>query len=326
MYLGELISLLTAISWTATAMFAEAASKRMGSLSLNVIRMLLSLVMLSLTLWLTMGSPYPIMADSQTWFWLCLSGFVGYVLGDYCLFQGYVLMGSRFGQLLMTLSSPAAAITAWFLLGESMSPLAILGMIITMSGIAMSVLSKGNDGTKVQLKLPPKGLLFGIAAGVGQGVGLVLSKVGMEHYSASIAALGITDLNTFVVSNAIIPIPLGTMMPFASTMIRAVIGMIGFSVALMLLSHNGTRRLLHAISDRKAMLCAFLAAIFGPFIGVSLSLMATLYTSAGIAQTIMALTPVLIIAPAYIFFHQRIKWIEVLGACISVIGVSLFFI
>lgn len=326
MYVGELISLGVAISWTATALFAEVASKRMGSLPLNVLRMALSLTLLSLTLYVTLGAPLPPMADRSTWFWLSLSGFVGYVLGDFCLFQSYVLMGARFGQLLMTLSSPSAAITAWLLLGERMQPLALLGMVVTILGISMSILGKGDDHHKVALKLPLKGILLGIGAGAGQGVGLVLSKVGMQHYEAAIAAGGITDMYAYTAPDALLPVSLGVMMPFASTFIRAVIGMIGFSVALFLFTKQGGRRLLQGISDRKAMLCALGAALFGPFVGVSLSLMATLYTNAGIAQTIMAITPILILAPAYLLFKQKVTMIEVCGAVISVIGVALFFI
>ena len=59
MFIGELISLFVALSWTATALFAEVGSKRMGSLPFNTIRMTMSLCFLVLTLWLVMGVPYP---------------------------------------------------------------------------------------------------------------------------------------------------------------------------------------------------------------------------------------------------------------------------
>ena len=321
-YTGELISLVVAMSWTATALFAEVASKRMGSLPLNVVRMVLSLLLLGLTLWVTLGVPFPPLANGQTWFWLSLSGFVGYVLGDYCLFQSYVLMNSRFGQLFMTLASPAAALAAWILLGEKMSLLALLGMIITMSGIGMSILSKGGETSGLSLKLPWKGVLFGIGAGFGQGVGLVLSKVGMQHYEAAIGR----DLNFILDPGALFPVSLDFMMPFASTMIRAVTGLIGFSIALFLFTKTGKQKLQAGVRDGKAMSCALGAAMFGPFVGVSLSLMATLYTNAGIAQTIMATTPVLIIAPSYFLFRQKVTALEILGAIISVIGVTLFFL
>ena len=331
MYTGELISLVVAFSWTATALFAEVASRRIGSLPLNVVRMSMSLILLAVTLWLTLGVPYPLFADGKAWLWLCLSGFVGYVLGDYCLFQSYILIGSRFGQLFMTLSAPSAAIAAWVLLGEAMTPLALLGMLVTLTGIGISVLNKGGEDEngkkrKLKLKLPVKGVIMGVCAGMGQGIGLVLSKVGMGYYESSIAAQGVTDMATYVAPGAVIPVALGTMMPFASTLIRAIMGFIGFTIALLVFTKNGKKRLNYAVHDRKAMLFTFGATMFGPFIGVSLSLMATLYTNAGIAQTIMALTPIFILAPAYFLLHQKVTFREVLGAIISISGVCLFFL
>ena len=47
MFIGELISLGVALSWTATALFAEVGSKRMGSLPFNTIRMTMSLLLLN---------------------------------------------------------------------------------------------------------------------------------------------------------------------------------------------------------------------------------------------------------------------------------------
>ena len=311
-----------AVSWTATALFAEVASKRMGSLPLNTVRMTMSLTLLVLTLWLTMGVPYPRYADSGTWMWLLLSGVVGYVIGDYCLMQGYIYIGSRFGQLFMTLSAPTAAITGRLLLGEQMRPLAIIGMVVTLGGIAMSILSKRDNS--VRLNLPRKGLFFATMAGICQGFGLVLSKIGLMHYDAAIAATGISQQTT--PTEALLPLPLYLSVPFAATMIRATMGLIGFFLPLALFNKDWKAKLNHAVHDRKAMWCVLGATVFGPFIGVSASLLATQYTSTGIAQTLFALTPVLIIAPAALLFHQKVTVREVIGAVISVTGVCLFFI
>ena len=307
-YLGEIISLTVAVSWTVTALFAEIGSKRLGSLQMNVIRMLLSLVMLGATLWYFTGSPYPLYADGKAWFWLSMSGFVGYLLGDYCLFNSYIWIGSRFGQLFMTLAPPTAALAGWMMLGETLSWNALLGMIVTLTGIGISVLNKGTSH-KLSLKLPLKGVLFGIGAGVGQGIGLVLSKVGMNFYEASIPA-GEEAVASF--------------MPFASTFIRAVTGAIGFLCVMGMQKQFHTLRT--SLRDRKGMNAALWATVTGPFIGVSLSLMAVQYTEAGIASTLMALTPVFIICPAHFFFKQAVTFKEIVGACISVLGVSLFFV
>jgi len=307
-FLGESIALVVALSWTATALFADAASHRLGALPLNLIRMILSLIMLSILLWLTTGSPYPLFADEEAWKWLALSGLVGYVFGDFCLFNSYIIFGSKYGQLFMTLAPPIAGITGWLFLGEEMRWTSWLAMFVTLCGIAFSIMVK--QGNSVKVKLPFKGILFGIGAGLGQGVGLVLSKIGLNHYALSIPEDA--------------PESITMLMPFAGTYIRALAGLVGF--AIILLFRKEMRLVLDGIHDRKGMTYATLTTFFGPFIGVSLSLMAVQYTQAGIASTLMALTPVLIIIPYSILHKQKISLRELAGTIITLTGVAMFFL
>ena len=308
-HLGEIIALVVAMSWTVTALFADKASHRLGSMTANVIRLVLATIFLALILWVGIGSPYPVYADGKAWVWLAASALVGYVFGDWCLFNCYLSIGARFGQLFMTLAPPMAAIAGWAILGETLSWKSGLAMAVTLSGIAISILSK-EEGQHVHLTLPLKGVLLGLGAGLGQGVGLVLSKVGMEHYADMIPADAPAHMNT--------------LLPFASTMIRAVVGAAGF-LALMALQ-NKTKELRAATHDRKGLGYALIMTLFGPVIGVSLSLMAVRYTSAGIASTLMALTPVFILIPYAFIYHQRIKARELLGVLVSMTGVALFFL
>jgi drug/metabolite transporter (DMT)-like permease len=278
-------------------------------MSANVIRLVLATFFLTLILWLGIGRPYPLYADGKTWAWLAASAFVGYLFGDWCLFNCYLSIGARFGQLFMTLAPPMAAIAGWALLGETLTWKSILAMAVTLLGIAISILSK-EAGKQVHLTLPLKGVLLGLGAGFGQGVGLVLSKVGMEHYAQLIPPDA--------------PSRMGTLLPFASTMIRALIGATGFLILMLL--QKKTKELKAASHDRKGLGYALVMTIFGPVVGVSLSLMAVRYTSAGIASTLMALTPVFILLPYALIYHQRIKARELLGVAVSMTGVALFFL
>ena len=305
---GELLSLLVAVMWTFTALFAEVASKRMGTLVLNVWRMLLTILLLGIALWWTCGKPWPQYASTDVWKWFLASGFMGFVFGDYCLFNAYIVMGSRFGQLFMTLASPFAAIAAWFMMGETMSLLALLGMIVTLSGIGISIMGKDDAGTR-HLKLPRKGILLGIGAGMGQGIGLVLSKQGLMHYAAEIPAEA-TDV--------------AAMMPFAGTQIRAIMGLIGFGATLLFLGK--WRNMLRFFTDVRGAAAAMGAILLGPFFGVSLSLMAVGMTNTGVAQTLMSLTPILILWPSRMMFGTKVSMQEVVGAVIAVAGASLFFL
>lgn len=112
-YLGQSIALAVAVSWTVCALLSETVSRRLGAHVVNVLRMVLSLLFIGALLWVCTGSPLPPRADATTWGWLLASGLVGYVFGDYCLFNAYLLIGSRFGQLFMTLAPAVSAVAGW---------------------------------------------------------------------------------------------------------------------------------------------------------------------------------------------------------------------
>lgn len=302
-YLGELISIGVAFSWTATALLSEFGSKRLGNLTLNVLRMALALLFSLVLFWVVMGSPLPPIGSMEACGWMLLSGLVGYVIGDFCLFQCYIIIGSRYGQLFMTLAPLSAALMAWVTLGQQMSMMSIVAMLVTLTGIGISVIGRG-EHHKVSLKLPANGVLFAVGAAICQGVGLVLSKIGMDHYQT-------TDMPEWLI-------------PFSANFFRCVAGIIGFM--LLLYWREGFAPLRTAMHDRKGLTVATATTVFGPFVGVGFSLMAVQYTDAGIASTLMAMTPVIILLPSYWLFGQKITWRSVIGALISVVGVSLFFL
>ena len=309
-HIGEIISLGVAVSWTITAWFADKASRRVGAMVTNVLRLALATLFLGILLWITLGHPYPIYADSNTWLWLGLSALVGYVFGDYCLFNCYLYIGPRFGQLMMTLAPPLAAIAGWLMLGETLSWKSILAMGVTLCGIGISILSRDSGSKYFKLDLPLKGIILGVGAGVGQGVGLVLSKIGMQYYADALPVDA--------------PSSMETLLPFASTMVRAIIGGLGFFLILCL--QKNFRKLKSAVKDPVAMKYASIITLFGPAVGVSLSLMAVRYANAGIASTLMALTPVFILAPEVLINKKKIRFKEMVGLAVSITGVALFFL
>ena len=310
-YFGESISILVACSWTCTALFFEYAGKRIGSLQVNLIRLVFAGIMLALLLFVTSGSLFPVGADVKSWVWLSLSGLVGFVFGDLCLFYSYTLITSRFSQLIMTLAPPFAALFGFIFLGEKTGIMGLFGMAITLTGIAISVLKRSGHkegDTKLALQLPIHGVLLALCGSLGQGLGIVLSKKGMLYYEQS--------LN--------LPHLLGNYIPFAATQIRVFTGIVGFSLIILL--SGRWPKLKEAIVNKKGMWATFGGSFFGPFLGVSLSLWAVRYTQTGIASTIMATVPILIIVPYSIIHKQKPKWIEVVGAILCVLGVACFFI
>ena len=298
-YPGELAALATAVCWTVTAMSFESAGKRVGSLTVNWLRLILALPLFVVVCGLYRGLPFPTDASASVWFWLVLSGIVGFNIGDLCLFRAFVLLGSRLSMLVMSLVPPVIALASWLILGERLRALDWLGMCVTLLGVAW-VVSLRSDAAKIETDKEGRthrvqGLLLALGGVVGQSLGLVLGKFGMGDYD-----------------------------PVAATQIRVIAGAIGFTILFFFI--NWWPRVRPVFRDRFALSRIALGAIFGPFLGVSLSFVAVQLTEAGVAATIMSLTPVLILGPTAWIYRQRITWPMLLGALLAVGGSAILFL
>jgi drug/metabolite transporter (DMT)-like permease len=294
-HLGEFAALLTAFFWTISALAFESASNKIGSVAVNIIRLFMGFIFISIFTLIRRGLFLPVDATVENWMWLSLSGLIGFVFGDLFLFKSYTVIGSRFSMLIMTLVPPITAFFSFLILGERLTLFHLLGMTLTFTGIAIAIFSSPGKGEKISLKLAPKGILYAFGGAVGQALGLVLSKLGMKNYD-----------------------------PFAATQIRIIAGIIGYTILVTFMTRWIS--VMKATQNKSGMILTSVGAFFGPFLGVSCSLIAIKYTEAGIASTIMALVPVFIIVPAVVLFKQKVTIPEVLGAIVSVAGVALFFV
>lgn len=300
-HFGEIAGILTAIFWTVTALAFESAGKRVGSLAVNLIRLVIAFFLIGVYSWISRGFFFPTDATWFSWKWLALSGLIGFVIGDLLLFQSYLIIGARVAMLLMALAPPFAALIGWLLLGEILSVQSWLGMSITMSGIIIVILKRekkeenGEVVKRITSSYSLPGILLALGGALGQAAGLVISKKGMGDYDA-----------------------------FSATQIRVLTGIAGFSILFFFIKR--WNRVGKALKNGSAMKRITLGAFFGPFLGVSFSLLAVQNTQAGIAATLMAIVPVLIIPPSIILFKEKVNWKEIVGALVAVSGVALFFL
>ncbi len=301
-HLGEIISLGTAICWTATALAFQQATRKAGSISVNIIRLIIAFFIYAGIAYFIRGRFFPTDASQFTWIWMSISGLVGFVFGDYFLFKSYEFISARISMLVFSLSPPFAAIISWLILGETMTIKSIFAMLITLAGIVLVVTEKKKPDERkqgkrnnIKISYPIKGLVFALLGTIGQSAGLVLSKYGMRDYDV-----------------------------FAATQIRIITGTIGFIILVSLIKRWPMVK--QAASNGGAMKFIAIGAFFGPFIGVYLSLLAVKFTTIGIASTIMAIIPVMIIPPAILLYKEKVTLKEVIGAFITVSGVVLFFV
>lgn len=297
---GQLAGLGTALCWVGTSFCFAAASRSLGAGTVNLVRSFLALGLLLALNLLLLGAAWPD-ATPVAIAWLAASGLVGLALGDQFLFGAFVDLGPRLAVLLMTLAPVFAAILGWIMLGETLGMLALLGMAITLGGIAWVVSERPSGDARRSSAAWTRGIFLGVLAAAAQGFGVVLAKQGMvdggvEPLAAQLvrmtAGAGVLGLAWLLFGAR--PWLVGSRMEAGPTRVRrpAVVGIIG-----------GT--------------------ILGPVIGVWLSLIAVRRLDAGVASTLMAMSPVLVLPFSRIIDRERLGWRSILGAAIAVAGVAI---
>lgn len=301
--LGEIAALLTAMCYSVSSIFFTIAGKKFGPLISNRLRLVVAILLLGITHWIGFGNPIPLNAGAERWFWLGTSGIVGLAIGDLFLFQAYVSLGPRLGLLFLSLSPALASILAWLLLGEILTIGSIFGIILTLAGIAWVVLesntkekSFAGNNSEVLHKISTKGVIAGLIAAAGQAFGVVLAKLGLGDHFPALSGNVIRMTAAFL----------------ALWLVTIIQGQVISTVQ-------------EANSQRSGLLYILGGAIFGPLVGVSLSLFAIQNTKIGIASTIIALPPVFLLPVGYFILKEHISWQAVAGTVMAVAGVGLLF-
>jgi drug/metabolite transporter (DMT)-like permease len=299
-WIGELIALTTVLCWTISVQFFEAASKRVGSTPVNIIRLTVALVLFSVFLFFRHGYILPVQFPARAWFYLSLSGVVGFFLGDICLFKALVEIGPRVAMLIFSLSAPTAALIGWLFLNETYVPHQWVGMFVTLLGVCIVILERNQKASVLNIRnISLKGVLLGFGAMLGQALGYILSKVGMQGESGYLDA-------------------------FASTKIRVIAAFLCFIVFFSVTGKWG--RVITAAKDTRAFVFTAIGSVVGPFLGVSLSLMVLHYLSVGVASTFLSLVPIFIIPFSIVLHKEYVSIRAMAGAVIAVFGIYLLMI
>ena len=301
--LGETAAVTTAALWTACAILFASAGRRIGALSVNAYRIVVAVVLLGSAHLVLKGSPIPHATGAQ-WFYMGLSGVIGLALGDFGYFGALVLIGPRRGVLLLSMAPIFSSVMGYLLLGEVPSAWNLMGIALVLGGVAVVILDENVHEREISptRKHAVYGVLCGLAGSMGQGIGLVVSKYGMMVAGGR----GMPPLN-----------------PLSATLIRMVVA--AAFVWLTVAVSGKLGGVLAARRNSQAMLRIVAGAASGPFLGVWLSMVAVTYTVAGVAATLMALMPVMVIPVLWLVYRQRTSWRGILGAVVTVAGVAILF-
>jgi drug/metabolite transporter (DMT)-like permease len=296
-YTGEAAALMTAFCWVGSSLFFTNAGRQVGSMVVNRMRLVMAVFLLMTAHAIILGQIIPLDAGAERWFWLGASGIVGLVFGDAALFQAFVLIGPRLTTLIMSLVPVISALIAWVFLGERLGLLETTGILIAVTGIAAVVSERGNGGLEIERKQYLAGVLFGFLGAVGQAVGMVLAKRGLTGDFSALSGVLLRMLTAMVV------------------------------LWLFTLLRRQARATVKKVSAAPRALRSILGgSIAGPFLGVWMSLIAIQSTYVGIASTLMALTPIIMLPVVKWGFKERVSRWAVGGTLVSLTGVAIIFL
>lgn len=285
---------MTAVLWSGTSVAFSGAANRIGSVQLNINRLILAAIFLFVTIIISGAS---LALSYGQIMHLSISGIIGLVIGDSFLFRAYQFIGPRHGMLLMSLAPAMTAIIAYFVLGEVVSLLGIFGMLITIGGIALVVLEK-NEFPTSKYKIDKLGIFLGVMAALGQAAGLIFAKF----------AFNMGQINGFV-----------------ATFIRIFSSIVVF-FPLILISGKYKNPVKLYKADVKALKMTVLGSILGPYLGITCSLVAVAYTKVGIAATLMSTVPIIMLPVAVFVQKEKLTWRGIIGAFLAVAGVAILFL
>ncbi len=292
--IGEIASLITAMLWSSSSIVFTEASRRIGSQQINVDRLIVASICLFITI---MSAGWiQVVPGRQMWL-LIISGLIGLIFGDGFLFKALHMIGARYGMLVMSLVPAISAILAFIILGETLSFTVILGMAITLTGILFVVLKGSADGNSKET-VTKLGLFYAFLGALGQAAGLLFAK----------AAFSLGEINGFY-----------------AAFIRVFTTVLLFLPAMIMLKRYRNPFKLYQ-DDRRSLLLTIAGGMLGPYIGITFSLIAVKNTSVGIASTLMATVPVLMLPLLRVVYKEKITLRALVGALLAVSGVAILFL
>lgn len=295
---GEFAALGVAVLGASTSVMMAAAGRRAGTFAANFARLLVSLVSLLGIHFLLFRNLFPTGLEPGKTMFLAASGLLGLALGDALLLWSMSILGPRVALLMMSLSPLFATVLAWVTLGQALplSKIACIGM--NLAGIAIVIRDRWVPGGQPSHGdgSSPKGVLLGIGAALGDAVGMVFSRVGMEP------GLHVVSAN----------------------LVRVGAAVVGTAFLLVILARHG--RAGRFLPGRGTFALVAGGAVTGPVFGVLLALYAISNAPLGVAATLMSLAPILMLPISVLFFRERVSFMSAAGTLLATVGTCSLFL
>ncbi len=293
--IGEIAALTAAFLWALSSVVYGFLGQKIPPLQLNFFKGIIAVSLILLTLGIqrvefTSIAPLPLAL-------LAISGVVGIGLGDTAYFFAINKIGARKTLVLETLSPPLGAFLAFIIIGEIISTEAWCGIFLTLLGVIWVISEQTEQSDRIAHK---SGIIWAIGAAIAQAVGAVLSR------------MALLDSDVSPLQSSLIRIAAGTAIALILTQIP------------IFATRQTIKSTFKSFSGRTVGII-FLAAMGSTYLGIWLQQTSLKFAPTGIAQTLLATSPIFII-PITLIMGEKVTWRSFFGVIIAVAGISLLFV
>jgi drug/metabolite transporter (DMT)-like permease len=314
--LGELSALSAGLIWTFTSLIFTDAGRISSPVAVNTFKVVAGSVFLTAALMVTAGVPYGRGVAARDVILLVSSGILGLAIGDSLLYKSWQILGTRRALIVFSLSPVMSAVGDVVYFGDRPDLGTAAGMTLTLSGVIWVITERrGGAPSLSRLASAASRHAMPSAPGVGARMPAALAAEGVA------LALGAAAGNAAGALLARSALQRVDVVP--ATQIRVA------SAALWLLVFAGGGRMRSWWRDiRRFGLVTRLtiASLMGPFCGVLAMGFALSRTSAGIALTLGALTPIWLLPVGAWLQHDRPSLRETAGAAVAFAGVTVLLL
>ena len=287
--IGAIAALGSAFCWALSAILFRQVGDSLSAAAMNWWKGVIALALLSMILL----PDLPGFQFEASYYRLAASGLLGILVGDTLYFMALIRLGPRITLLLGTLIPVVTACVAVVLFDDRLTWSGWAGLLLTLSGVGWVLWTSSQGGTS--RKQWKTGLFFGLGFILANALAIILTKQGVESFSAEEA----TWVRTLW-----------------AVMALGLYGMVGarFGGWVVPLKSRLLRGRLIA------------AALIGAFLGTWLSVLALKFTFASVAAALNSTSPIFVIPLMLLFYREKPAAQAVFGTLIAVTGVAVYFI
>lgn len=287
-FMGEIAALGAAFVWALSSTIWQRVGQQIPAVVLNLLKGAIALVMLLATI-LILGKSLPAV-NPNVLIMLLISGALGIGIGDTAFFIVLKYLGARRALLLETLSPPLTALFGLIFLQEKLSPIACIGILLTICGVAW-VIAERTAETTLPSKHLWQGLGISLLGQTAHAAGAVLSR----------AAFAQIDID-----------PLWT----------AALRLSGGMAVMLCFLNSKNLGTFQQLKAPKILGAIILAAFLGTYLGIFLQQTSLKYAPAAIAQALSSTSP-LFVLPLAVLAGEKVSFRAFVGVVCAIGGIAL---